>query len=189
MSLIDSRYRPAIVTTTTNFLFNWAHRYSMWPLILGTACCGITMMEVSCSRFDMLERFGMLYRSSPRQSDVLLVAGTITKKFAPVMRTLWDQMPEPKWCVAVGNCAASGGPFPTYAVVQGADEVVPVDIYIPGCPPIPEAISHGLLKLQELVQGRVQRGVQRDAPGMRNEASISPHLRVEKNVPALSGTS
>lgn len=152
MSAIDSRYRPPIITTTTNFLFNWAQRYSMWPLILGTACCGITMMEVGASRFDMLERFGMLYRYSPRQSDVLMVAGTVTKKFAPVLRTLWEQMPEPKWCIAVGNCASTGGPFPTYAVVQGIDEVVPVDIYIPGCPPNPEAVLYGVLKLHEKVQ-------------------------------------
>ena len=100
----------------------------------------------------MLERFGMLYRFSPRQSDVMLVCGTVTKKFAPVMRTIWDQMSEPKWCIAVGNCASAGGPFPTYAVVQGIDEVVPVDIYIPGCPPNPEAIFYGILKLQEKVQ-------------------------------------
>lgn len=152
MGLLVNRFRPNVVTTTADFLFNWAHRYSMWPLILGTACCAIEMMAVGISRFDMLERFGMLYRFSPRQSDVMLVCGTVTKKFAPVMRTIWDQMSEPKWCIAVGNCASAGGPFPTYAVVQGIDEVVPVDIYIPGCPPNPEAIFYGILKLQEKIQ-------------------------------------
>ena len=152
MGLLVNRFRPSVVTTTADFLFNWAHRYSMWPLILGTACCAIEMMAVGISRFDMLERFGMLYRFSPRQSDVMLVCGTVTKKFAPVMRTVWDQMAEPKWCIAVGNCASAGGPFPTYAVVQGIDEVVPVDIYVPGCPPNPEAIFYGILKLQEKVQ-------------------------------------
>ena len=92
MGLLVNRFRPSVVTTTADFLFNWAHRYSMWPLILGTACCAIEMMAVGISRFDMLERFGMLYRFSPRQSDVMLVCGTVTKKFAPVMRTIWDQM-------------------------------------------------------------------------------------------------
>ena len=152
MGLLENRFKPGVVTTTADFLFNWAHRSSMWPLILGTACCAIEMMAVGISRFDMLERFGMLYRFSPRQSDVMLVCGTVTKKFAPVMRTIWDQMPDPKWCIAVGNCASAGGPFPTYAVVQGIDEVVPVDIYIPGCPPIPEAIFYGIMKLQEKIK-------------------------------------
>jgi NADH-quinone oxidoreductase subunit B len=152
LGVLENRFKPGVITTTADFLFNWAHRSSMWPMILGTACCAIEMMAVGISRFDMLERFGMLYRFSPRQSDVMLVCGTVTKKFAPVMRTLWDQMGEPKWCIAVGNCASAGGPFPTYAVVQGIDEVVPVDIYIPGCPPIPEAMFYGIMKLQEKIK-------------------------------------
>jgi len=123
----------------------------MWPLILGTACCAIEMMAVGISRFDMLERFGMLYRFSPRQSDVMLVCGTVTKKFAPVMRTIWDQMSEPKWVMAFGACAASGGFYDNYATVQGIDRIIPVDVYVPGCPPRPEAVLDGLMELQKRI--------------------------------------
>lgn len=153
MALIDNRFKPGLITTTVDFLFNWARTRSLWPLILGTACCAIETMAVGISRFDFLERYGMLYRFSPRQSDVMIVSGTVTYKMGPVVRTVYDQMAEPRWVIAMGNCASSGGPFPTYSTVQGIDEIVPVDIYVPGCPPNPEAQSFGILKLMEKIKG------------------------------------
>ncbi len=152
MALINDRFKPGLITTTVDFLFNWARTSSLWPLILGTACCAIETMAVGISRYDFLERYGMLYRFSPRQSDVMLVSGTVTYKMANVLRTIYDQMAEPRWVIAMGNCATSGGPFPTYATVQGIDEIVPVDIYVPGCPPTPEAQSFGILKLMEKIK-------------------------------------
>jgi len=127
---------------------------SLWPLTFGLACCAIEMMATGASRFD-LARFGAeVFRPSPRQSDVMIVAGTITIKMAPAVKTLYDQMPEPKWVIAMGNCAISGGPFKfekNYSVVEGADQFLPVDIYIPGCPPRPEALTEGILKLQQKI--------------------------------------
>jgi NADH-quinone oxidoreductase subunit B len=127
----------------------------MFPLILGTACCGIEMMAVGYSRFDVLERFGMLFRFSPRQSDLMLVAGTVTKKMAPVVKTIYDQMSEPRWVIAVGSCAISGNIYNSYSTLQGVDRIIPVDLYIPGCPPIPEAITYGIMELnRQISQGR-----------------------------------
>ena len=132
MGLIDDRFDKNIFVTSLDFLFNWGRRSSLWWLQFGLACCAIEMIAASMSRFDLAERFGMLYRASPRQADLMIVAGTVTKKMAPVVRQLYDQMPEPKWVVSMGSCANVGGPFDTYAVVQGVDQVVPVDIYVPG---------------------------------------------------------
>lgn len=130
---------------------------SLWPMTFGLACCAIEMMCAGASRFD-LARFGAeVFRPSPRQSDVMIVAGTITKKMAPAVKTLYDQMPEPKWVIAMGNCAISGGPFKfknNYAVVEGADQFLPVDVYIPGCPPRPEALIEGILTLEEKITGK-----------------------------------
>ena len=130
---------------------------SLWPMTFGLACCAIEMMCTGASRFD-LARFGAeVFRPSPRQSDVMIVAGTITKKMAPAVRTLYDQMPEPKWVIAMGNCAISGGPFKfkhNYSVVEGADTFLPVDVYIPGCPPRPEALIEGILALEEKITGK-----------------------------------
>ena len=151
MGLIDDRFDKNIFVTSLDFLFNWARRSSLWWLQFGLACCAIEMISASMSRFDLAERFGMLYRASPRQADLMIVAGTVTKKMAPVVRTLYDQMPEPKWVVSMGSCANVGGPYDTYAVVQGVDQVVPVDIYVPGCPPTPEALYYGILELQNKV--------------------------------------
>ncbi len=129
---------------------------SLWPMTFGLACCAIEMMAAGASRFD-LARFGAeVFRPSPRQCDVMIVAGTISKKMAPAVKTLYDQMPEPKWVIAMGNCAISGGPFAfegQYGIIEGADKFLPVDVYIPGCPPRPEALIEGILELEEKVTG------------------------------------
>ncbi|MBI2848831.1 MAG: NADH-quinone oxidoreductase subunit B [Chloroflexi bacterium] len=133
-------------------VLNWARRSSLWPVSFGLACCAIEMIATAASRFD-IDRFGMgLFRASPRQADVMIVAGTLTWKMAPVLRRVYDQMPEPKWVVAMGSCATKGGPFAqAYSVVPGVDLIVPVDVYVPGCPPRPEALLDGLMKLQKKV--------------------------------------
>jgi NADH-quinone oxidoreductase subunit B len=151
MGLIDDRFDKNIFTTSLDFLFNWGRRSSLWWLQFGLACCAIEMISASMARFDLSERFGMLFRSSPRAADLMIVAGTVTKKMAPIVRTLYDQMSEPKWVLSMGSCANVGGPYDTYAVVQGVDQVVPVDIYVPGCPPTPEALYYGILQLQNKI--------------------------------------
>jgi len=131
---------------------NWARTSSMWPMLFGLACCAIEMMSAQASQFDM-SRFGMeLMRASPRQSDLMIVAGRVSRKMAPVLRQLYDQMPSPKWVIAMGDCASSGGVFNNYAILQGVDEIVPVDVYVAGCPPRPEGLIHGVLTLHEKVQ-------------------------------------
>ena len=151
MGVIDDRFEKNILTTSVDTVFNWARRSSLWWLQFGLACCAIEMISASMPRFDLSERFGMLYRASPRQADLMIVAGTVTRKMAPVVRQLYDQMADPKWVVSMGSCANVGGPFDTYAVVQGVDQVVPVDIYVPGCPPLPESLYYGILELQNKV--------------------------------------
>ncbi|MBF8298311.1 MAG: hypothetical protein HW395_968, partial [candidate division NC10 bacterium] len=139
--------------TSLDWLFNWARKSSPWPMTFGLACCAIEMMATGASRFD-LDRLGAgVFRPSPRQSDVMIVAGTVTEKMAPRIKTLYDQMPDPKWVIAMGACAISGGPFyyDAYHVVKGVDLIIPVDVYVPGCPPTPEALIYGVLKLQEQI--------------------------------------
>ncbi len=148
---IENTYEKNAIITSLDFMVNWARRSSLWPLQFGLACCAIEMISASMPRFDISERFGMLYRSSPRQADLMIVAGTLTKKMAPILRTLYDQMPDPKWVLSMGSCANVGGPFDTYAVVQGVDAVVPGDVYVPGCPPTPEALAYGILTLQNKI--------------------------------------
>ncbi len=152
------RYVPGtpVFITKLDKIINWARAGSMWPLTFGLACCAIEMMATGASHYD-LDRFGIIFRASPRQADVLIVAGTVTKKMAPIVRRVYDQMPEPKYVIAMGSCACSGGVFRTYSVAQGCDQFLPVDVYIPGCPPRPEALIHGLLKLQEKIKKETKR--------------------------------
>ncbi|QJA05291.1 NADH-quinone oxidoreductase subunit B [Thermosulfurimonas marina] len=140
-----------VFITPLDKLINWARTGSLWPMTFGLACCAIEMMATGASHHD-LDRFGIIFRASPRQADVLIVAGTVTKKMAPVVRRVYDQMPEPRYVIAMGSCACTGGVFRTYSTVQGCDEFLPVDIYIPGCPPRPEALMYGLRKLQEKIR-------------------------------------
>ena len=133
-------------------LTNWARRGSLWPLTFGLACCAVEMMHIAAPRYD-LERFGMLFRASPRQADVMIVAGTLTNKMAPAFRKVYDQMPDPKWVLSMGSCANGGGYYHySYSVVRGCDRIVPVDIYVPGCPPTAEALLYGLLQLQKRIK-------------------------------------
>ena len=135
-------------------LAGWAQSGSLWPMTFGLACCAVEMMHTACSRYDM-DRFGMLFRPSPRQSDVMIVAGTLTNKMAPALRKVYDQMPEPRWVISMGSCANGGGYYHySYAVVRGCDRVVPVDIYVPGCPPTAEALLYGILQLQRKIKRR-----------------------------------
>jgi len=153
MGLIEKIPLPRIIRVPANDLFNWARRNSLWPLTYGLACCAIEMMATGASRFD-LDRFGAsVFRATPRQADVMIVAGTVTKKMARRLRRLWEEMPDPKWVIAMGACAISGGGFyDSYYVVQGVDKIVPVDVYVPGCPPRPEALINGILALQEKIR-------------------------------------
>jgi NADH-quinone oxidoreductase subunit B len=138
----------------------WARSNSLWPLTFGLACCAIEMMGTGASHYD-LDRFGVMFRTSPRQADVMIVSGTVTKKMGPLLRRLYDQMPEPKWVIAMGSCATAGGPYvKSYAVIKGVDQIVPVDVYIPGCPPSPAALIYGINKLQHKIRYEAKTGKQ-----------------------------
>ena len=148
---IEDRFEKNIITTTVDYIFNWARKSALWPMTFGLACCAIEMMATGASHHD-LARFGMeVFRASPRQADLMIVAGRVSKKMAPVLKRIYDQMPEPKWVISMGACASCGGEFKDYAIVQGVDTVVPVDVYVPGCPPRPEALIYGIMKLQEKI--------------------------------------
>jgi len=148
--------RRGILLTSLDRAVGWARKQSMWPVTFGLACCAIEMMATGAARYD-LSRWGMeLFRASPRQADLMIVAGRVSQKMGPVLRQIYDQMPEPKWVISMGVCASAGGMFTNYAIVQGVDTIVPVDVYVPGCPPRPEMLMFGILTLQEKVrsQGR-----------------------------------
>jgi NADH-quinone oxidoreductase subunit B len=153
MSFIQNQFERNFLTTSVDYVFNWARQSSLWPLTFGLACCAIEMIASSASRFD-IARFGAeVFRPSPRQSDLMIVAGTVTLKMAPVLKRIYDQMPDPKWVISMGACSSVGGPFNTYSVLQGVDRIVPVDVYVTGCPPRPENLFYGLLKLQNKIDG------------------------------------
>jgi NADH-quinone oxidoreductase subunit B len=147
----DSKIEGNVIFTRVDAAMNWMRKNSLWPMPMGLACCAIELMATGASRFD-IARFGAeVMRFSPRQSDVMIVAGTVTYKMALAVKRIWDQMAEPKWCIAMGACASSGGMYRSYAVLQGIDQLIPVDVYISGCPPRPEALIEGLLRLQRKI--------------------------------------
>jgi NADH-quinone oxidoreductase subunit B len=149
---VETYIPEGVLTTTVETVVNWARKSSLWPCTFGLACCAIEMMATAASRYD-IARFGAeVFRASPRQADLLIVSGTLTWKMAPAARRIYDQMPNPKWVIAMGACAASGGVFDTYAVVQGVDQIFPVDVYVPGCPPRPESLLYAIMKLQKQIE-------------------------------------
>ena len=153
LAAYDSKVEGNIIITQVDAAINWMRKSSLWPMPMGLACCAIELMAAGASRYD-IARFGAeVMRFSPRQSDVMIVAGTVTYKMALAVKRIWDQMPEPKWCIAMGACASSGGMYRSYAVLQGIDQLIPVDVYISGCPPRPEALLEGLMKLQRKIDG------------------------------------
>ena len=150
----DTWAPEGLLTTTVSSVVNWARKNSLWPMPFGTACCAIELMATLASRYD-LARFGAeVIRFSPRQSDLMIVSGRIALKMMPILSQIWEQMPEPKWCIAMGACASCGGIFDNYANIQGVDRFLPVDVYIPGCPPRPESVIDGILKIQEIVENQ-----------------------------------
>src|SRR6201990_727053 len=164
---------PDIITTRLDSLVNWARKSSLWPATFGLACCAIEMMATTDARHD-LARFGSeVFREGPRQADVMIVSGRVSRKMAPVLRRIYDQMPEPKWVISMGACATSGGVFDNYAIVQGVDKIVPVDVYIPGCPPRPEMLIHAVMMLQDKVSKESVRD-RKDTPEEEARTAVGP---------------
>ena len=182
---IEGRFEDGVVITTLEQAINWARQGSLWPMTFGIACCAIEMMSAGAGRFD-LDRFGAgAFRASPRQSDLMIVAGTVTYKMASRIRRLYEQMPEPKYVIAMGACTVAGGPYFEYGyhVVRGVDLVVPVDVYIPGCPPRPESMLEGLMRLQDKIRGqRIARQRETDGGGWLSHV-FRPGKKVEDELP------
>lgn len=164
---------PEILTVSLDAVVNWARKNSLWPATFGLACCAIEMMNTVSARND-LARFGAeTFRASPRQADVMIVSGRVSRKMAPVVRRIYDQMPEPKWVISMGACATSGGVFDNYAIVQGVDKVVPVDVYVPGCPPRPEMLIHAIMMLQDKIS-KERLSDRRDVATIEARDAIAP---------------
>ena len=163
----DSKIEGNVIITRLDAAMNWMRKNSLWPMPMGLACCAIELMAAAAARFD-IARFGSeVMRFSPRQCDVMIVAGTVTYKMALAVKRIWEQMPEPKWCIAMGACASSGGMYRSYAVLQGIDQFIPVDVYISGCPPRPEALLEGLMRLQRKIEG--ERSFIAQKPALKRE--------------------
>jgi NADH-quinone oxidoreductase subunit B len=183
---LEEKLPSGLLLTSVEKMVNWARKSSLWPATFGLACCAIEMMATGAGRYD-LARFGMeVFRASPRQADLMIVAGRVSQKMAPVLRQIYDQMPEPKWVIAMGVCASSGGMFNNYAIVQGVDHVVPVDMYLPGCPPRPEMLMDSILKLHEKiwagpVTGRTGHTAVGDSPYLK---PIEKATRTSRALPA-----
>jgi NADH-quinone oxidoreductase subunit B len=176
---------PEVLTTRLDSLVNWARKSSLWPATFGLACCAIEMMNATSSRND-LARFGSeVFRASPRQADVMIVSGRVSRKMAPVLRRIYDQMPEPKWVISMGACATSGGVFDNYAIVQGVDKIVPVDVYIPGCPPRPEMLINAVMMLQDKVMKESLRD-RRDIPTEQAREAVPPGTLPASGISALN---
>jgi NADH-quinone oxidoreductase subunit B len=187
---IPEDIKGAVSITSIDRIYNWGRRSSIWPLMFGLACCAIEMICTAASRYDF-SRFGMeVMRPSPRQADMMLVSGTVTKKMAPTIVRLYNQMPEPKYVVAMGACASGGGPFKEgYSVVSGVDKLIPVDVYIPGCPPTPQALINGLIKLQELIDTQSIKKVRWYQKGELAAVPIpilGPDMIYQRDIPAIS---
>ncbi len=186
---IPDDMKGVVSVTSLDRIYNWGRRSSVWPLMFGLACCAIEMIATAASRYDF-SRFGMeVMRPSPRQADLMLVSGTVTKKMAPTIVRLYNQMPEPKYVVAMGACASGGGPFKEgYNVVSGVDKLVPVDVYIPGCPPTPQALINGLIKLQELIDTQSLKKVRWYQKGELAAVPVpvlGPDLIYPRDIPAI----
>ncbi|HEY3286692.1 MAG TPA: NADH-quinone oxidoreductase subunit B family protein [Gemmatimonadaceae bacterium] len=178
---VDPAHSEGWITTRLDFLVNWGRANSLWPMPFGTACCAIEFMASAASKFD-LARFGMERMGfSPRQADVLICAGRVPFKLAPVLRRIWQQMPQPKWAISMGACASTGGMFDTYAVTQGIDTIIPVDVYVPGCPPRPEALIHAIMMLQKKVMKETMSSTPREemVPDPASQLYIPPS-RIDK---------
>src|SRR5690625_3211007 len=182
---------PSFLTTRLDFVVNWARRNSIWPMPFGTACCAIEMMAASASNYDTA-RFGMERMAfSPRQADLLICAGRVTYKMAPVLRRIWDQMPQPKWAISMGACASSGGVFDVYSMVQGIDTIIPVDVYVPGCPPRPEGLIYAVLMLHEKIKGEslTRRDLRAEDPNAVGKPALPDRTIEEVAVPFGNSTS
>ena len=176
---LEEKIPSGVLLTSVEKLVNWSRKSSLWPATFGLACCAIEMMSTGAGRYD-LARFGMeVFRASPRQADLMIVAGRVSQKMAPVVRQIYDQMPEPKWVIAMGVCASSGGMFNNYAIVQGVDHIIPVDIYLPGCPPRPEMLLDAILKLHDKIMDEPlgSNRARRDLPGYAPRELVASSAR------------